>query len=225
MLRDCDHTFNVWDRVLPAQIRRDFFSVNIRRWILPNLSQNVVGESWSVTFGVTCWLLWTWRNKRVFYANFVYPSSSDHIINKWVEWITNVKPEFFHPLHVKSQADKPLIRWIPPPLGWIKANSDGVVNSTTRTAACGSLLRDFDGRWRGGFAKKVGSCGVLSAELWGICEILKLAWSSGFRYILLESDSKVAVDLVIKGLKFGEMRGGGLKISSLILNIFIIVFK
>lgn len=55
--------------------------------------------------------------------------------------------------------------------------------------ACGSLLRDSGGRWRGEFAKKLGSCGVLQAEMWGICVILELAWTFGYRFVLLETDS------------------------------------
>lgn len=196
VLRYCDHAYNVWDRVLPIQRRRDFFSVDIRCWILSNRSQNVVGKVWSVTFGVTCWLLWTWRNKRLFDGNFVYPSRRDHVINNWVEWIINAKPEFFSSLAIKSQTEKLLIRWFPPPNWWIKASSDGAVNSVTKSAACGGLLRDFDGQWRGGI-------------LWGMCEILKLAWISGFKNVLLECDSKVAVELVAKGRNLGERCGVG----------------
>ena len=40
---------------------------------------------------------------------------------------------------------------------------------------------------------------VWMAELWGIYTALSLAWQHGFRYIILESDSKVAVQLVNQG--------------------------
>lgn len=108
-----------------------------------------------------------------------------------------------------DQLDVPHIRWIPPPMGWIKANSDGAVSGTSKMAACGGLLRDPDGRWRGGIAKKIGICGVLQAELWGICEILQLAWRAGFRYIQLEIDSKIVADLISKGTNNSCHRGGG----------------
>jgi ribonuclease HI len=42
----------------------------------------------------------------------------------------------------------------------------------------------------------------VGAELWAITNGLKLAWSKGFRKIILESDSSLAVDLITKNKIF-----------------------
>lgn len=43
----------------------------------------------------------------------------------------------------------------------------------------------------------------------GICCILELAWNCGFRFIILETDSRIAAELIAKGLENGGIRGGG----------------
>lgn len=51
----------------------------------------------------------------------------------------------------------------------------------------GGLIRDDCGKWVRGYARKVGFCSVLEAELWGIVEGLRLAWNLGFRRVEVES--------------------------------------
>jgi ribonuclease HI len=50
-----------------------------------------------------------------------------------------------------------------------------------------------------GFSHKLGSCSALMAELWGILTALHIASEKGYNKLLIESDSTVAVDLIIKG--------------------------
>ncbi|KAL5746941.1 hypothetical protein ACOSP7_023931 [Xanthoceras sorbifolium] len=40
---------------------------------------------------------------------------------------------------------------------------------------------------------------VLEGELWGIFEGLKLAWDAGYRRIIVESNSKSAMDILLSG--------------------------
>ena len=47
-----------------------------------------------------------------------------------------------------------------------------------------------------GFALNKGVGSVLEAEIWGIFKGLKLAWSTGFRKVMVESDSQAAVLLL-----------------------------
>ncbi|KAL5775782.1 hypothetical protein ACOSP7_013339 [Xanthoceras sorbifolium] len=61
----------------------------------------------------------------------------------------------------------------------------------------GGLLRDFQKNWLGGLAVNKGRGSVLEAELWDIFESLKLAWDAGYRRIIVESDSKSVVDLLL----------------------------
>ncbi|KAK2638305.1 hypothetical protein Ddye_026100 [Dipteronia dyeriana] len=62
----------------------------------------------------------------------------------------------------------------------------------------GGVVRDHLKTWVIGFALNKGSGRVLKAELWSILEGLKLVWQYGFRKIIVEIDSKLAVDIPSK---------------------------
>lgn len=66
-----------------------------------------------------------------------------------------------------------------------------------QVAVCGGILRD-SGRVVA-YACNLGACTVLGAELWAILHGLKLVWQHGYRRIVISSDSKQAVDLILKG--------------------------
>ncbi|KAK8631589.1 hypothetical protein V6N13_028372 [Hibiscus sabdariffa] len=83
--------------------------------------------------------------------------------------------------------------WSPPPMGWVKLNSDGASSLIDGNAACGGVLRDYHSAWVRGFSKFVGRCLALEAELWGISTRLKIAWDMGFRQLVVETDSMDAI--------------------------------
>ncbi|KAK8486727.1 hypothetical protein V6N12_041723 [Hibiscus sabdariffa] len=62
-----------------------------------------------------------------------------------------------------------------------------------RFAGTGGVLRDDSGAWISGYARSVGRCDALLAELWAIHDGLLLAWDLGFRLVELESDNLEAV--------------------------------
>lgn len=109
----------------------------------------------------------------------------------------------------RSSSSQRLVKWNPPEKGWVRLNTDGSCCRSSLLASCGGLIRDENGVWKGGFARKVGSCLILEAELWGLVEGLKLAWSLGFRCVEVEMDSLVAVNLV-KDADSNVDVGGGL---------------
>ncbi|MCI20290.1 ribonuclease H protein, partial [Trifolium medium] len=90
------------------------------------------------------------------------------------------------------------VQWKFPRQGWIKCNTDGALVSQNQQADCGGVFRNESGAWLGGFARKLGSCSALMAELWGILSALQLAKEKGYRKVILESDSTVAIDLIVK---------------------------
>ncbi|KAF7823453.1 hypothetical protein G2W53_021597 [Senna tora] len=56
---------------------------------------------------------------------------------------------------------------------------------------------DMEMAWfRAGFMKSLGDCSILSAELWGMACDLEVAWELGFRRIILEADSLLAVTML-----------------------------
>jgi len=90
------------------------------------------------------------------------------------------------------------IGWRYPPIDWVKINVDGCSKGNPGVAGAGGVSRDAISRWIVGFALNIRICTSVGAELWAITNGLKLAWSKGFRKIILESNSSLAVDLITK---------------------------
>ncbi|KAK8575073.1 hypothetical protein V6N12_062750 [Hibiscus sabdariffa] len=56
------------------------------------------------------------------------------------------------------------------PPGWFKLNTDGAIKRGSNITTCGGVIRDDEGRWRMGFAKRIGICFLLDSKLWGLLE-------------------------------------------------------
>uniref|UniRef100_A0A2C9VZT4 RNase H type-1 domain-containing protein n=1 Tax=Manihot esculenta TaxID=3983 RepID=A0A2C9VZT4_MANES len=82
------------------------------------------------------------------------------------------------------------------PKGWVKLNVDGSCLGNPGPASIGGLLRDASANWLSGFGLNIGEMSILNAEIIGISIGLQLAWSMGFRRVIVESDSLQAVRLI-----------------------------
>src|SRR4051812_17972863 len=108
--------------------------------------------------------------------DYVRPFDLKHVIgNKIRDYITAMGMNgVMHHSKVKT-----MVRWDLPNQDFVKVNVDGA-KSTHGGAGCGGIIRDAAGVWCGGFAKGLGMCSPLRAELWGILEGLKLVRRLGF---------------------------------------------
>ncbi|GAU45794.1 hypothetical protein TSUD_86970 [Trifolium subterraneum] len=98
--------------------------------------------------------------------------------------------------------DTVYIGWKRPQGNWVKLNSDGAYKeSCLDLAGCGSLIRDSDGQWLTGYTRKIGTCDALHAVMWGMYEGLKIARRHGFSHLVVESDSKLLVNMVTNNCK------------------------
>ncbi|KAL4353501.1 hypothetical protein GQ457_06G018870 [Hibiscus cannabinus] len=79
-------------------------------------------------------------------------------------------------------------------------------------AACGGLIRDENSNWIIGFTRSLGCCPVLFAELWGVHDALKHAWSLGHRRLVIETDNVEVVDIL-------EGNSGSLQSNTLVSAI------
>ena len=59
------------------------------------------------------------------------------------------------------------IRWEKPRAGWLTLNTDGSAGSNSGPGG-GGLLRDENGNWVKGFARKIGNTSSYLAELWAL---------------------------------------------------------
>ncbi|CAN1164628.1 Putative ribonuclease H protein At1g65750, partial [Linum perenne] len=110
-----------------------------------------------------------------------------------------------------------LIGWRPVGGGWFSLNSNGSLYTNSNRAAAGGVIRDEDGRFTTAFAANLGTCSIIRAELRGIVEGMKLAWSKGIRKLRIETDSKAAGDRHNKHAsllhQFSELRSRDWQVS------------
>ncbi|KAF7833970.1 putative calcium-binding protein CML19 [Senna tora] len=90
--------------------------------------------------------------------------------------------------------------WDPPNHDRVKCNVDGSYFDSTRTTACGGVARDVSSNFLFSFCHHIGCCEIIWAELRGIVDGLEMLWDKGFRKVLIECDSEVALELVSIGV-------------------------
>ena len=88
-----------------------------------------------------------------------------------------------------------LIKWSFLGAGKVKINTDGSSNPNYSFGSYGGLARTDQARWIEGFCGYVGNATVLTIELWGLRQGLKLAKERQWEEVEVESDSLVAVEL------------------------------
>ncbi|CAL0331035.1 unnamed protein product [Lupinus luteus] len=81
-----------------------------------------------------------------------------------------------------------------------KVNVDGSSFGNPSRLGFGGLIRNNLGEWISGFSGFCGIASNLHAGLLAIFHGLNLSWSSGFKAIICESDSQLALTLIAKGL-------------------------
>jgi ribonuclease HI len=94
------------------------------------------------------------------------------------------------------------IGWKSPFEHWIKLNSDGACKGSGEYSGCGDLFRDSKGRWINGYIRKIGVYDALHAEMWGMYLRLEMAWREHISQLIVESDSKILIDIVTENCKF-----------------------
>ncbi|KAL5773510.1 hypothetical protein ACOSP7_013101 [Xanthoceras sorbifolium] len=196
LFRQCTTTIETWKSCWVGMENSWLFIGDWEEWILNHLKNNTMipvlnGKCpSSVWFAFILWFIWKWRCKKIFDPNFCPPPCIQLYIMKYVhDWVnaSNNAPLFAtkHPLTVC---------WSPPPSTWVKVNVDGSHRCNSNLIAVGGVIRNSERGWLAGFATKKGAGSVLGAELWGIIEGLKLAWSSGCNKVIVETDSLEAVE-------------------------------
>ncbi|CAN1840954.1 Putative ribonuclease H protein At1g65750 [Linum perenne] len=88
------------------------------------------------------------------------------------------------------------IAWVPGDEGFVNLNTDGSVRTNSGKAAAGGLIRNSQGNWSTAFTVNLGVCSITRAEIRGVIEGLRLAWSAGHRKILVQTDSRTALALL-----------------------------
>lgn len=86
------------------------------------------------------------------------------------------------------------INWEKPGYGWLTLNMDGLVVGNFGVARSGGLIRDTNGEWVMGFARRIGKTSSFLAELWALHDGLQLCLQIQAQAVLIELDSKTILD-------------------------------
>ena len=78
----------------------------------------------------------------------------------------------------------------------MKLNIDGAFSQINKATACGGLVLDAMGKLIKGFSMILDDGDALLAEIWAMIIGLRVAWDTGCRNLIVESDSKDLVDLI-----------------------------
>ena len=76
-------------------------------------------------------------------------------------------------------------------------NTDGFAIENPGIAGCGGVLRDEQGRWIKGFARKIGITNSFVAEMWGLRDGLLICCSCNFNCVEIELDAKAIIDVLL----------------------------
>jgi len=78
----------------------------------------------------------------------------------------------------------------------VKLNCDGAHKSSVNLSGCGDLFRDSSENCLNSYARKIGSCDALHAEMWVMYIGMDMARRRGITHFQVESDSSLLVDMV-----------------------------
>ncbi|PKI58778.1 hypothetical protein CRG98_020837 [Punica granatum] len=131
---------------------------------------------WASIFAIGCWMLWGWRNKELFEADFMRPSNMAAPVLQFSS--TSRQAISSANKFAKSSREWRWISWNKPLHEWLKLNTDGASKGNPRLAGAGGVLRDCNGRWVDGLAHNIGVSSAMVAELWGAPHRLEICLGS-----------------------------------------------
>ena len=191
--RDYHVVRNIWHKLGVHHSDNMFFSSNLQQWLSGNFSSNVKRVArqalWNQVFMFAVGLIWKGRNQLVFENKRLNPKIDGDITYKAVEY-THCAGK---PLMSKHRIIKQ-IRWEKLSNGLRKLNVDGVSMGKPCQAGGGGLLRDENGNWIGGFARRIGIANSFIVELWALRNGLLLCQQLNVQAVIIELDVKTIVD-------------------------------
>ena len=102
--------------------------------------------------------------------------------------------------HMKTRT-RIQVRWLPPPINWLKLKSDGSSMGNPRIAGGGGLIRNEIGEWVRGYARAIGCATSVAAKLWALRDGIRLCISLKILALVIELDAKLVIDLSKKDVE------------------------
>lgn len=192
-LRDCSMAKAVWHQLGIRALNSTFFTQNLKDWLDTNgrgvQVHNPFNLPWNVLFLFAFWGIWRQRNNYV----FNHRSSNPNLVR---DIVAQASEFFLCADQSRSNRCKCIrkIRWEKPEVGWMKLNTNGASDSLLGLVGGGGLIRDEDGRWVAGFARKIGKANSFLVELWAFRDGLVLCQQMSVPTLDIELDAKALVE-------------------------------
>ncbi|KAJ4713976.1 Ribonuclease H protein [Melia azedarach] len=90
-----------------------------------------------------------------------------------------------------------ILSWRPPPIDWIKVNTNGLAKGNPGPAACGGVFRNYYGDFFGGFGLALGHQSSFFSKIMAVILAIEIAYNNGWLNLWLESDSLLVVQLLL----------------------------
>ena len=190
VLRDCFFSRTFWLNLGINNLPHNFFITPFQHWCKSNMliSVTVLNIPWKILFDFCIWSLWLAWNSLIFHNKETPYTILQHAA-------TNHALEFFFlsniPNHIPPQKNWKPVSWSPGPHPFITLNTDWSSIRATSLIGAGSLARDHNGKWILCYSLHLRKFISLMAELWAIRHGLDLLWFKGYRYVYLQSNSKL----------------------------------
>ncbi|KAL6126194.1 hypothetical protein ACLB2K_074245 [Fragaria x ananassa] len=84
----------------------------------------------------------------------------------------------------------------PPRSDWVKVNTDGVWRKGLGVSGYGGVFKNHQGRFIGAFSSSLDIPSSVAAKIMTVIKAIELAWISDWKYVWLEVDSQIVLDLL-----------------------------
>ncbi|CAN1762169.1 Putative ribonuclease H protein At1g65750 [Linum perenne] len=154
-------------------------------------------KPWSAQIiGITAWYLWRARNEAIFSNS---STRLAQLVLKITCWAKSVAEAFNREARCsvgRNVRQWREIAWEPGPPRWVTVNTDGSVHPSTRKAAAGGLIRDYEGRGLVAFTLNLGTGTITRAVIRAALTGLSLAWDYGHRLVELQIDFSATISIL-----------------------------
>lgn len=180
--------------------KRGFLGHSLQSWLKHNMSLNYPMSKnhvpWFLLFASGIWHLWLNRNKIVFRDQ---GSTIPSLVRATFHHAISIA-FFGTPLVNPLTTQLPfMVTWLPPPLGFVKLNTDGCCFSSEGSwnrGGAGAILRDERGQWISATSHRLPGITSAAAELWPVFDGLNMSWDLNFKNVILKSDATWIVHLM-----------------------------
>ncbi|GLJ30872.1 hypothetical protein SUGI_0613820 [Cryptomeria japonica] len=112
----------------------------------------------------------------------------------WLSVTPSQLPKLFN-----KKGNRKHIRWKTPPVGWLKLNFDGPCRGNPGVSGFGVVVRNSEGKLILGIYGTIGEATNNDAEICALVEGLKLCVTNKMSNLIIEGDSSIVIQGIIKG--------------------------